>query len=172
MTDRKPIEEKNLDGYGNPIIPWADLHDALSRLHEAEIKFYLGTLRPDGRLHAAGVGPVWFDGDFYICTGLNTQKAKNLAFHPNCTLSAGLPLFDVTMEGSAVQVKDLETVAKLAEVFRQGGWPTEATGDALTAPYSAPSAGSAPWHLFRFTFDTVYALKLDELGGATRWKFV
>lgn len=26
--------------------------------------------------------------------------------------------------------------------------------DAVTAPYSAPSAGPPPWHLYRFTFHT------------------
>jgi hypothetical protein len=32
-------------------------------------------------------------------------------------------------------------------VYREGGWPAEAEGDAFTAPYSAPSAGPPPWHL-------------------------
>ena len=41
----------------------------------------------------------------------------------------------------------------------------------VTAPYSAQSAGPAPWHVFRLEFDAVTALKLEEHGGAMRWRF-
>jgi hypothetical protein len=45
------------------------------------------------------------------------------------------------------------------------------SGDGLTAPFSAPSAGPPPWHLYRFTFDSVVALSTVEPNGATRWRF-
>ncbi len=171
MAERTPIETKNLDIYGNPVIPWSEVRDALSERHGPEIAFFLGTTRPDGRLHAAGVGPVWLDGDIYITTGLGTQKAKNLAAHPGCTLSGHMPGFDVVLEGAATLVNDPETLEKAAALYRDGGWPAVVEGDALTAPYSAPSAGPPPWHLFRLVFDAVVALKLDDKGGATRWTF-
>ena len=37
-------------------------------------------------------------------------------------------------------------------------------------PYSAPSAGSPPWHLF-FTLRTVFGVATAEPHGATRWRF-
>ena len=42
---------------------------------------------------------------------------------------------------------DPAIVARLAEVWRAGGWPAEpdASGTALTAPFSAQSAGRPPW---------------------------
>ena len=36
-------------------------------------------------------------------------------------------------------------------MYRTGGWPASVEGDALTDPYSAPSAGPTPWHLYRLT---------------------
>jgi hypothetical protein len=38
-------------------------------------------------------------------------------------------------------VTDRETLAGVATVFRDGGWPAEVDDDALTAAYSAQSAG-------------------------------
>ena len=171
MSERLPIEETNLDIYGNPIIPWSSVRDALTMPTGVDVPYYLGTVRSDGRPHVAGIGPSWYDRDFYLVTGLGTQKAKNLAAQPACTLAARLPGFDVTMEGTTTLVTDPATLDKVAAVFQASGWPAEVEGDAFTAPYSAPSAGPPPWHVFRFTFNSVVALKLDENGGATRWWF-
>jgi hypothetical protein len=43
-------------------------------------------------------------------------------------------------------------------------------GDALTAEYSAPSAGPPPWWLFRINSETVYAFGTDEPGGAIKYE--
>lgn len=43
--------------------------------------------------------------------------------------------------------------------------------DALTAPFSAPSAGSPPWYLYRMPIDTAYGVAFAEPDGATRWDF-
>jgi len=45
------------------------------------------------------------------------------------------------------------------------------SGTALTAPYSAPSAGPAPWHVYRVTPTKANALFVREPGGATSWSF-
>jgi hypothetical protein len=60
---------------------------------------------------------------------------------------------------------------RVASIYRHIGWPAEVTGDAFTAPHSAPSAGPPPWHLYRFTFHTVVGLSTAEPNGATRWRF-
>jgi hypothetical protein len=44
-------------------------------------------------------------------------------------------------------------------------------GDALTAPFSAPSAGPPPWHLYRLEFTKVFGVAGQEPHGATRWRF-
>ncbi len=64
-----------------------------------------------------------------------------------------------------------ESLERLAALYRAGGWPAEVEGDAFTAPYSAPSAGPPPWHLYRFTFHTAFGVAGEEPYGATRWRF-
>jgi len=56
-------------------------------------------------------------------------------------------------------------------LFREGGWPAQVEGDAITAPFSAPSAGPPPWHLYRCVFQTVVGVATEEPYGATRWRF-
>ena len=47
----------------------------------------------------------------------------------------------------------------------------DATGGALTAEFSAPSAGPPPWPVYRLTPERATALQTVEPGGATRWTF-
>jgi hypothetical protein len=75
MTDREPTEVTNLDRYGNPVLPWSRAHDLLTSGPRGPLAgFFLGTVRPDGRPHAAGIGAAWYDGDLTIQTavGLST----------------------------------------------------------------------------------------------------
>ena len=61
----------------------------------------------------------------------------------------------------------------MAEVWAAEGWPARVddTGTALTAEFSAPSAGPPPWHVYRLTIDRATALETVEPGGATSWTF-
>jgi hypothetical protein len=45
------------------------------------------------------------------------------------------------------------------------------TDRALTAEYSAPSAGPPPWFVYRLTARSATALATVEPHGATRWRF-
>lgn len=169
MTEREPIEVTNLDRYGSPAIPWSMPRDLLvAGTPKADIPFFLGTTRPDDRPHAAGIGVLWLDGDLYFTSGHGARKARNLAANPACTISTRLEGIDLILEGNAVQVSDQPTLEAAAERFRAGGWPAEVAGDALTAPYSAPSAGPPPWYLYRFTIHTAFGVGAL---GATRWRF-
>jgi hypothetical protein len=172
MTDREPAEVTNLDRYGNPVLPWSRAHDLLVSGPKGPLAgFFLGTVRPDGRPHAAGVGVVWCDGDLYFTSGPGARKARNLASNPACTISVKLPGMDLTLEGKAARVADPAILERVAGIYRDTGWPAEVAGDGFTAPFSAPSAGPPPWHLYRFTFHTVVGLSTTEPNGATRWRF-
>ena len=171
MTDRAPADVTNLDRYGNPALPWSRARDALAASSSQHTSFFLGTTRPDGRPHAAGVGALWFDGDLYVVSGPGTRKSRNLAANPTCTLSVGLEGIDLILEGNAVRVTDTPTLERVAALYREVGWPAGVEGDAFTAPYSAPSAGPPPWHLYRFTFHTAFGVAGAEPHGATRWRF-
>ena len=172
MTDQAPTEVINLDRYGYPALPWSRPHDLLAAgPPTADITFFLGTSRPDGRPHAAGIGALWLDGDLYFTSGPQTRKARNLAANPACTISVGLEGIDLILEGQATRVTDQPTLEVVARRYREGGWPTQVEGDAFTAPYSAPSAGPPPWQLYRFTFHTAFGVAGAEPHGATRWRF-
>ncbi len=170
MTDRTPIETKNLDSNGNAPLPWSRPRDLLAGLIFLGMTF-LGTTRPDGRPHAAGIGAVWLDGDLYFTSGPAARKSRNLAANPACTIAVRLATIDLVFEGEAVKVTDELALARAAARFREGGWPVQVEGDAVTAPYGAPSAGPPPWHVYRFTFHTIIGNATAEPHGATLWRF-
>ena len=172
MTDRMPIETKNLDRYGHDALPWDRPRDILAAGSQGPgLTHFLGTVRPDGRPHGAGVGAIWLDGDLFFTSGPGTRKARNLAVTPACTISARFEGIDLVFEGEATRVTDKATLERAAAVYHEGGWPAEVGDDAFTGPFSAPSAGPPPWHLYRFRFHTVFGVATVEPHGATRWRF-
>ncbi len=171
MPARTPIETKNLTIYGEPPLEWSRVLKAVSVPPSESLTWFLGTVDPDGSPHAAGVGALYIDGDIYIVSGPMTRKSRNLSANPAASVSVALDGIDVVFEGKTVRVTDRETMERIVARFREGGWPAEVTGDAITAPFSAPSAGPPPWHLYRFTFSDVYGVAGAEPHGATRWRF-
>ena len=172
MTDPEPVDTTNLDTYGSAELPWSRALEQLGTTPTPmEFAFFLGTVGPDGRPHAAGIGAVWHDGTLWFTSGPGTRKSRNLAAEPRCTVSVRVPGLDLVVEGHAARVTEPETVDALAAVYRDGGWPVEASGDTFTAPYSAPSAGPPPWYLYRFTLESAVGVATEEPHGATRWRF-
>ena len=171
MPDRQPTDTKNLDIYGNAALKWSRALTALAVPPTENLTWFLGTVRPDNRPHATGVGAQYIDGDVWIVSGPGTRKSRNLAVNPACTMSVGLKGIDLVFEGEATRVTDSATLERVIAQFRAGGWPAEVEGDAVTAPFSAPSAGPPPWFLYRFVFHTVFGVAGEEPHGATRWRF-
>jgi hypothetical protein len=177
MANREPVETTNLDIYGSAEIPWSRPREQLDAgptqtdIPGGEAFVILGTVRPDGRPHAASIGARWHDGAFYFTSGPGTRKSRNLAANPACTISIRLADIDLVIEGEAARVTDKETLEQHAALFREGGWPTQVDGDGFTAPFSAPSAGPPPWYLYRVTTLTAFGVATAEPNGATRWRF-
>jgi Pyridoxamine 5'-phosphate oxidase len=176
------VEEKNLaDLYDLPPIEWAAVTARLDRgVTQApgtggpdRHTCWLATINADGSPHVTGVGAVWVDGTFWFETGERTLKARNLVRDPRCTLSVAMREFDLVVDGEAGQITDRPIVAAMAERWAAEGWPcrVDETGRALTAEYSAPSAGPPPWFVYRITPRSATALATLEPGGATRWRF-
>lgn len=166
------ITIQNLDRYGNDALPWSRPRDVLiNDTPVADLTFFVGTVRPDGRPHAAGVGALWLDDTLYFTSGPGTRKSRNLAANPGCTISVRLRGIDLVLEGVAHRVTDRATLDATAARYRSGGWPAEVKGDAFTAPFSAPSAGPPPWYLYRFTIHSAVGVATTEPHGATRWTF-
>lgn len=134
---------------------------------------WLTTLDADGAPHVTGVGVVWHRDTFWFETGAGTRKGRNLGRDPRCALSLAVDQFDLVVHGRAMPVTEPDLVAELAAVWAAEGWPAtvDESGTALTAPYSAQSAGPPPWHVYRIDARSAYALGTVEPYGATRWTF-
>ncbi|MFE0025353.1 pyridoxamine 5'-phosphate oxidase family protein [Amycolatopsis sp. NPDC059021] len=174
MTDTafEPTSITNLDRYGSAELPWSRPRDVLvDDTPKADLTFFLATARPDGRPHSAGVGALWLDDALYFTSGPGTRKSRNLAANPACSVSVRLRGIDLVLDGEAERITDPSTLERAAAVYRTGGWPVSAAGDGFTAAYSAPSAGPAPWHLYRLTLHTAVGVATAEPYGATRWDF-
>ena len=176
------MEATNLaDLYHSPLLDWAPIQARLAAgLSQApgtggpdRHTCWLATINPDGSPHVTGIGALWADGCWWFETGRDTRKGKNLARDSRCTLSVAAREFDLVVEGEATLLTDAATVAGLAARWAAEGWPARAddTGAALTAGYSAPSAGPPPWHVYRLTPRTATAVGTVDPGGATRWRF-
>jgi PPOX class probable F420-dependent enzyme len=169
------------DLYDSPLVDWTRIATRLGQgLDQApqtggpnRHTCWLATINPDGSPHVTAVGALWIDGTFWFETGGGTRKGRNLARDPRCTLSVAADDFDLVVEGTAGRVTDLETVALMAARWRDAGWPAQVdeSGSALTAEFSAPSAGPPPWFVYRITTISATALLTVEPGGATRWRF-
>jgi hypothetical protein len=167
----------NLDGYGTPAIDWERVRDILT----PEITqgpdaggpnrhtVWLTTINPDGSPHVTPVGFAQLDGVWYFTSGPGTRKSRNLAADPRCVVSVATHPFDLVLEGSVVRVTDADELRSVADEYNRGGWPAQVDGDALTAEYSAPSAGPPPWHVYKVTPATVFAFGTAEPYGATRF---
>ena len=133
---------------------------------------WLATINPDGSPHVTGIGALWAEGSFWFETGERTRKGRNLARDPRCTLSVATHAFDLVVEGTAELVRDPAVVAARAAEWAED-WPctVDASGVALTAEFSAPSAGPPPWSVYRITARRATALATVEPGGATTWTF-
>jgi PPOX class probable F420-dependent enzyme len=176
------MEPTNLaDLYESPLIDWTRIENGLDQgLSQApgtggpdRHTCWLATINRDGSPHVTGVGALWVDGSFWFETGKSTRKGRNLARDPRCTLSVAADDFDLVLDGEATVVTDPPTVAAMAERWAAGGWPcrVDDSGIALTAEFSAPSAGSPPWNVYRIAPRAATALLTVDPGGATQWRF-
>jgi PPOX class probable F420-dependent enzyme len=169
------------DLYHLPLLDWSRIADRLGRgVSQApgtggpdRHTCWLATINPDGSPHVTGVGGLWVAGAFWFQTGRGTRKGRNLARDPRCTLSVSTREFDLVVEGTAHVVTDPAAVGDLAARWAADGWPArvDESGVAVTAEFSAPSAGRPPWFVYRLTPYAATALETVEPGGATRWAF-
>ena len=171
------IEQKNLDIYGDAPIPWerplAELKAAATESPDDRPPrtFWLATIHPDGRPHVAGVGAMWVDDRFYFTSGPGTRKSRNLAENPHMVITVALDDIDLVVEGIANRITDETTLTRIAALYAAQGWPAKAENGALTAEFSAPSAGRPPWYLYEMQPVTAFGVATAKPYGATRWRF-
>lgn len=168
----QPKNTRNLDSYGHDALEWSRARERLAADSPTpDVTFFLATVRPDGRPHSTGVGALWVDDTLYVVSGPDTRKSRNLAANPSCSVAVRLKGLDLTLEGEAHRITDQSTLEQVAHAYRDSGWPAEAVEGAVTAPFSAPSAGPGPWWVYRLTVHTAFAVATEEPHGATAWDF-
>jgi hypothetical protein len=168
------MDEQNLDIYGNPPIPWTRAREQLeasAREDGAGRTYWLATTGGDRRPHLTAVGALWIEDRLYFVSGPRTRKSRNLAANPTCAMSVSLDGIDLVVEGTAARVADPESLERIANLYAARGWPARASEGAITAPYSAPSAGPGPWDLYAITPSAAVGVATREPHGATRWRF-
>jgi pyridoxine/pyridoxamine 5'-phosphate oxidase len=166
------METQNLDIYGHEPILWSRALQQLEvQTREEGRTCWLATAGPDGVPHLAAVGAVWIDDKFYFTSGPRTRKSRNIASNANCAISVSLDDIDIVVEGPVHKVTDAATLERVANVYASIGWPARASGGAITAEFSAPSAGRGPWDLYSVAPTAAVGVATKEPHGATRWRF-
>ena len=173
------MDAKNLaDLYGLPLVPWEQVEarltgGSLAGTGGPDNRSWLATINPDGSPHLTGLGPLWVDGRFCFTTGPSHSQGPQPGPRPPVHAGISTEDFDLAAEVDAVPVDDPAEVADLAARWNAGGWPAEPDGSgiALTAEFSAPSAGPPPWRVYRLTPRTITVVLASAPGGATRWTF-
>jgi hypothetical protein len=177
------MRTKNLgERYSLPSVEWSTITERLDKgLAVApgsggpdHLTCWLATINVDGSPHVNALGALWVDGTYWFVTGETTRRGRNLARDSRCAMSVATDEFELVTEGRAERVTDRATVAQMAKRWADQGWPCKVddSGLALTAPYSAPSAGGPPWSIYRMTITSAHALTFGgESGGAMRWEF-
>ena len=174
-----PKSAKNLDGYGAQEIPWGKVRSVLDAGLAQVPKSggpdrhtcWLSTANSDGSPHTVPLGTIRLDGALYFTSGDGTRKSKNLARDSRCAIVVATKDFGLVLEGAAEKVTDKATLVRVANTFGRVGWKAAVKGEALTAEYSAPSAGPPPWYVYEMVPKVVFAFATAKPSGATRWDF-
>jgi hypothetical protein len=151
-------------------LPW---RDALSHLARADA-FWLATADGGGHPRLRPLFAVVTDGYLHFSSSPGAQKAKNLEQDPRCALAAHTDDFDLIVEGTSRRVTDPDELERVAASYRDKyEWPVIVVGDAMDAPYGAPTAGPPPYAVFRVLPSRAYALGIIDTTNyrSTRWRF-
>src|SRR5262252_4652426 len=126
------MDAKNLaDLYHLPLMDWAPIQARLEQgLSQApdtggpnRHTVWLTTINDDGSPHMTAVGGNWTDGSFWFSASATSRKGRNLARDPRCAVSVAVDTFDVTFDGEAHQVRDLDRLTAYARTASEHGWP-------------------------------------------------
>jgi len=164
--------------YGNASAtppPWAFIERILV---DAQL-YWIITVRADGRPHAVPLVGVWKDGAFAFCTGPQEQKQRNLDANPHVAVTTGSTGAngwdsgrDVVVEGTAVRVRDAETLQTLAAAwFAKYGddWKFEVRGEEFVE--LSESGGSTEGGAWVYWVQPAKVITFGDAHGQTTYRF-
>ena len=110
------------DGYGTPqaTLEWEYVRDRLAQA----ARYWLVTVRPDGRPHAMPVDGLWLDDAAYFGGSPETVNFRNLEAEPRATLHLEDAARAIVVEGACESlVPDLDLAGRLADRSQEKyGW--------------------------------------------------
>ncbi len=136
------------------LLAWAHAEE---RLREAR-RYWLTTVRADGRPHATPLWGVWLEGALYFDGLPTTTWGRNLADRSEVTLHVEDGADTVILEGS---VEDLTTDTPLGQRI----------ADAWTAKYGRLAPDAATCGVFRLRPRRARAWSREDLTDGTGWTF-
>jgi hypothetical protein len=143
---------------GTGLLPWSWAVERLTRSHD----YWVATIRPDGRPHVMPVWGVWLEGALWFSSSRGSRKARNLATNVNCAITTDNAYEPVVIEGAAVLVTDLSSVASFVAATNQK-YKTDYSVDFFNPDSNACFAVRPTW-AFGLT-------ESDFTGSPTRWIF-
>lgn len=144
--------------------PWSQARSCL----QSAAKLWLSTVRPDGRPHVMPVLVVWVDDAPCFTTRPTSRKARNLARHAHCVLTASSEDLDLVIEGAAAQVTDEPELLRVAAAFQDKYQWELAVRSGLVHDHSLP--GAPEYGLYQVSLTRAFGYGADGL-TATRWRF-
>jgi nitroimidazol reductase NimA-like FMN-containing flavoprotein (pyridoxamine 5'-phosphate oxidase superfamily) len=167
-ADHEPVSAEPMNGSAAPT-PW---DWARGHLRRSTATYWLATVRPNGAPHVMPVLAVWVEGQLYVSMGPGTRKARNLARDARCVVTVEHEPLDLVVEGTAVEVRDEDTLRRVAQAYDAiYGWRVTVRDGALDAAGGAPTAGPPPYDVYQVVPTTAYGLGTGEPVVATRWRF-
>jgi hypothetical protein len=140
-------------------LPWTAVLDHLTRADG----FWLVTLDRTGGPSPRPVFAVVADGAVHLSSSPAAQKARNLSADARCALGAHTDDFDLVVEGTGRRVTDADTLEQVVRAYRERyGWPVTVAGDAMDAPFGAPTAGPPPYAVFRIEPTRAFAIGITD----------
>jgi hypothetical protein len=135
-------------------MPWSFVLDRLRRARN----YWVSTVRPDGRPHAAPIWGVLVEDDLYLETDPGTRKARNLSRRPAVSVHPEL-------------VDEVVIVEGLARPFRPDSRLAVEVAAAFAAKYPGYRPEPDSWDrggLYHVDPSVVFAWR--DMPTATRWR--
>lgn len=161
------------DGRSQPRDPDAVIEwDVVLRHLSRGLNAWLTVVGSDGVPSVRPVLAALVDGALHTTSSSTARKTRSLATGAAATLATSADGLDVVWAGLPHRVTDADALDRIAAAYRDThGWDVTRAGDALYAPYGAPSAGPPPYLAFRIEPRTVHAFGTAEglAERSTRW---
>jgi F420H(2)-dependent biliverdin reductase len=132
----------------------SDTLDAMTAYPTAEVEqrlrdeanVWMATVRADGRAHLVPIWFVWVLGKFWICTGTDTVKMRNLRTNPSIALSLENGDAPVIAKGMVEFVEAPYPAEVLAEFVRKYQWDLNGDDAATHSVFSSTPAKWIHWN--------------------------